>query len=281
MSERIDHVVINVEQNLDEAAAQYARMGFTLTPRGHHSLGTSNHLAIFGDDYLELLGLEPANADKPGASWQHPPGLVGLVLKTSGADATWAALSARGVPLEGDGPRAFHRPVVVDGKTLGDARFRTLRIAADRVPNGRVFYCEHLTPELVWRPEWQSHPNGVVGLAEYVYVAPNPETASALIRQAYGDGDFSRHENGLRWQAGPVSVWYLTAQGVADHYGVPASSVPQGIERAVGLTLRVRSLAGTRSLLTANGVKGLTEANGRLVVPSSETQGVILAFVEG
>ncbi len=48
----VDHVVINVVGGLDDAAAIYTGLGFQLTPRGHHSLGTSNHLAIFHESYL-------------------------------------------------------------------------------------------------------------------------------------------------------------------------------------------------------------------------------------
>ncbi len=32
----LDHVVINVLGQLDEAAAQYEQLGFQLTERGHH-----------------------------------------------------------------------------------------------------------------------------------------------------------------------------------------------------------------------------------------------------
>ena len=54
----LDHVVVNVRDRLDEAAATYGRLGFTLTPRGYHTLGSMNHLAIFGTDYLELIAAE-------------------------------------------------------------------------------------------------------------------------------------------------------------------------------------------------------------------------------
>src|SRR5919107_105247 len=55
----LDHTVINVLGELDSISAQYKRLGFSLTDRGHHTLGSSNHLAIFGENYLELLGYEP------------------------------------------------------------------------------------------------------------------------------------------------------------------------------------------------------------------------------
>jgi hypothetical protein len=276
MSERVDHVVIHVEEQLDQAAEQYARLGFTLTARGHHSKGTSNHLAIFGDDYLELLGVEPHNAAR---RWSHPAGLAGLVFKTADADQTWRQLRERDVPLDGDGPQAFHRPVEIDGTVLGDARFRTLRIAADRIPNGRVFFCEHGTPELVWRGQWQHHANGAQGLAEYVYVAIDPEAAVGILAQAFGRGDITRHAHGVRFQAGPVAIWYLTRDGVAAHYGIGADQVPQGIERAVGLTIKVEALSRTGQVLAANAVTGVTPHGDKLVVAPDQANGVILAFV--
>ena len=52
----IDHVVVTVGDQLEATADRYQRLGFSLTERGHHTLGTSNHLAIFETDYLELLG---------------------------------------------------------------------------------------------------------------------------------------------------------------------------------------------------------------------------------
>src|SRR6478736_5011664 len=53
-----DHVVITV-RDLDAAAAQWKRLGFTVSPRGLHSpqMGTANHTIMFGEDYLELLGV--------------------------------------------------------------------------------------------------------------------------------------------------------------------------------------------------------------------------------
>jgi len=54
----LDHAVIRVA-DLDRAAADFTRLGFTLTPRGRHSLGTENHCMMFGFDYLELLWVPP------------------------------------------------------------------------------------------------------------------------------------------------------------------------------------------------------------------------------
>lgn len=278
VSERVDHVVINVGQNLDQARAQYARLGFQLTTRGHHSLGSSNHLAVFGSDYFELLGVEPQNVAKFADGWNHPAGLSGLVFKTSDAATLWQQLTARQVPLEGAGPADFFRPVELHDNRTRDARFRTVRIAADRIPNGRVFFCEHLTPELVWRPEWQEHANGVTGILDYVYVAKDPAASAAILDQAFGPGVMSSVEHGLRLQAGEVSVFYLRPEGVAARFGVDAGTMPAQGERAVALTLRTNSLQRARDALRSGGIQNVREIDGRIVVPADQAAGVILAF---
>ena len=64
---QLDHIVINVQREMDAAETAFADLGFTLTPRGYHTLGSINALAMFGTDYLELLGF-PADGEvkRPG-----------------------------------------------------------------------------------------------------------------------------------------------------------------------------------------------------------------------
>ena len=99
MTFALDHVVINTLFDMDRAAALMAQLGFTLTPRGYHSLGSINHLMMFEHDYLELIGL-PSGTDKLRKDvLESPRGLNGLVFKVSDADAT-AARSARQRPCD-------------------------------------------------------------------------------------------------------------------------------------------------------------------------------------
>src|SRR6185295_11675001 len=63
----VDHVVV-VARDLDAAAAQWRKLGFTLSPRGTHSpqMGSGNYTIMFGEDYLELLGvLHETEQNKP------------------------------------------------------------------------------------------------------------------------------------------------------------------------------------------------------------------------
>src|SRR5260370_19152263 len=95
----LDHVVIDVRDRMDEAAQTFAALGFNLTPRGHHTLGSMNHLAMFATDYLELLGLGPEGANRPELA-PFPVGLNGLVFKTEDADAVHAHAAGAGLGMQ-------------------------------------------------------------------------------------------------------------------------------------------------------------------------------------
>jgi hypothetical protein len=168
----LDHVVINTLFDMDRAAALMSQLGFTLTPRGYHSLGSINHLMMFEHDYLELIGL-PSGTDKLRKDvLESPRGLNGLVFKVSDADASQRVLRDSGLAMLE--PQSFSRPVTIDG-VEHLARFRTVRTAPEMFEAGRVYYCQHFTPELVWRRPWMSHPNAVRGLSELVIVTSNAE----------------------------------------------------------------------------------------------------------
>ena len=80
-------------------------------------------------------------------------------------------------------PQSFSRPVMIDG-VEHVARFRTVRTAPGLFEVGRVYYCQHLTPELVWHRPWMSHANGVGGLRELVVVTSNIESDGSRYAKA-------------------------------------------------------------------------------------------------
>ena len=89
--------------------------------------------------------------------------MAAIALSTADADAAYAALRAQGAAVKP--PMDLSRPV--EG---GVARFRLVQI--DGAPS--VFVCQHLTPELVWRREWQTHANGAAELLGVSLAASTP-----------------------------------------------------------------------------------------------------------
>lgn len=178
----LDHVVVNAMRAMEPAAAIFAGLGFQLTPLGRHSLGSINHLMMTPGAYLELVGV-PHEGKQRQEVLESPSGLSGLVFATRDADREAARLRAAG--LEPSEPVAFSRPVEVDGETR-EARFRTVRVPGRLFPAGRVYVCEHLTPELVWREEWLSHPNGLCGIDRIEVGSTAPDEDAARYATAAG-----------------------------------------------------------------------------------------------
>jgi hypothetical protein len=168
----LDHVVINTLRSMDAAADCFEALGFTLTPRGHHSLGSINHLMMTPGPYLELIGV-PETGLQRQELLNSGYGLDGLVVHSDDVDADFARLTDAGLPAQPPGD--LSRPATIGGRTL-EARFRTVRFPANTFPGGRVYFCQHLTPELVWREEWLSHPNGFCGIDRFVIESPDAET---------------------------------------------------------------------------------------------------------
>ena len=189
MSAALDHLVINARFDLDAAAAIFAGLGFTLTPRGHHSLGSINNLIMFDEGYLELIGLPAGGERLRQEILDSPPGIDGLVLASDDPRATHAALVQAGFLVQP--VQHFSRPVEVDGASL-DARFGTVRLVPGQFAAGRVYFCHHQTPELVWRPEWLGHANGIHRIERLTVVSEQPEqTRQAFERLGRFDGRFS------------------------------------------------------------------------------------------
>ncbi len=259
----LDHIVVDVRDRMDEAAAVFTRLGFTLTPRGHHTLGSMNHLMMFATDYLELLGFGDAGVARPELA-PFPIGLNGLVFKTDDADMAFDHATSVGLPILP--VQAFSRPVELDGQH-SDARFRTTRLDPTRIPMGRVYFCEHRTPELVWRPEWQSHGNGARAIARVVVATDDPQRSATLFTGLFGDAAVSETGKGRVVTAGTARVELATPAMVAAEFGDAAPLASGRAEYLAAAELNVASVAATAAYLRH--VPGVRIEPTRVVVPAS------------
>jgi hypothetical protein len=273
----LDHVVINARDDMDQAADIYRRLGFTLTERGFHSLGSMNHLAMFGTDYLELIAIPKGATSGRLDLLDYAPGLNGLVFGSEDSGATYAALQAVGVPV--DPPVEFTRPVEVDGQ-MHDARFRTVRMKPGVPPYGRVYYCHHFTRHLVWRDEWRHHANGTVAVARATIVEPAPDKAAKLYADMFGADAVRPIEGGQAVIVGNSRFDILTAAALAAEVG--SDAMPDAAGRPAymaGLAFRTTSLTRSAAALR-QGTIAFAERGGRLVVPAHEAVNTVIEFVE-
>lgn len=273
---QLDHTVINVRYAMDSAARCFDDLGFYLTERGYHSLGSINHLMMFELDYLELIGL-PAEAEhRPSGRpdiQNAAVGINGLVFKTANADETFSHLQAIG--MAADPPKSFSRPVdLPTGRQ--DARFRTVHVRGDVFPGGRVYFCEHHTPELVWRPEWQTHRNGALKTREFVIASEEfereAEAMGRLLRVPVSGNDAARAVAIDRCVVSFVSPGAYQAR-----YGALASEQAGRSSLFGAIVIEVGQLAAVRAMVAGWPVPVIVEAD-RIVVRQPEFD-CVLEFV--
>jgi Glyoxalase-like domain len=269
----LDHVVVNVRDQIDAGLETYKRLGFTMTPRGYHTLGSMNHLAIFGTDYLEMIAVQPGDTRR-AEILASPLGLNGLVFGTEDAASVYAALRDSGLPVEP--PLEFSRPVEL-ASGARDAAFRTVRLAQGVVPSGRIYFCHHLTRDLVWRDEWRHHPNGAIGVARAVIAARDPSATVGLFRHMFGKDAVQRSAAGFTLAVGLSRFDVVDMDELVHRFGDAAPDGGGRNEFMAALTIRTRSLEMAAAALKAGRIDGMRDAD-RMVVPAKLTFGVTLEF---
>jgi hypothetical protein len=162
--------------DLDAAAAVWEKLGFAVTPISVHQVsgkpaGTSNRCVMLEEGYLELLA---PTADTPNAKRvrDRMKRFVGVHLAcfgTPAAEAEHRRLADHGFEPE---PLVSLQRTIETGELV---RFRVVYVPPDKMPEGRVQYCEHLTPRQVWR---EGFVNPFRLRAVYV-VADDPEEVAA------------------------------------------------------------------------------------------------------
>ena len=242
----LDHLVINVRDRMDDAARTFEDLGFLVTPPSLHTLGSLNRTVVFDTSYIELLGFPPG---KPPAArpelGARAAGPLALVFRTADADATHRLLASGGFmprPVQ-----AFARPVSLGVGEPRDAGFRVTRLEPDAVLGAWIYFCQHLTPELIWRPEWRQHPNRARAITR-IGVAVH-DTAGALSRYSLATGAALLHgsEPALRLADG-CRLDFLRpdasrAEGIATVRIRLADDAPGSVAHAMGLRLHLVPMA--------------------------------------
>jgi len=267
----IDHVVVLV-RDLDRAQQTYARMGFTLTPRGFHTLGSQNHCLMFGSDYVELLAVP-----RPHPAQQYftdflakGEGLGAIALATDDAGGLHAGLAADGIAT--DAPLDFSRPV----EGLGEARFRIVQLPPQESPGCRMFACQHFSRDIVWRPAYQRHANGATEIAAVAVVAEFPESAAACYGRLMATTP-QRIEEGFLVQTGSAPIALATRWKLGHRlHGVGLLLRPR--PQVAALFVRVADRAASAALLRRNGLQAAKLRDGSFAVSAQDAHGVAVIF---
>ncbi|MBL8831109.1 MAG: VOC family protein [Rhodospirillales bacterium] len=278
--EGIDHVILGTG-DLEAARAAWARLGFTISPRGRHKgWGTGNYCIMLEKDYLELLGMvDPAGFDNGLAAMlaKQGDGLLGFALATQDADAAAAWLASRGRPHE---RKDLGRLLELPEGTV-ELKF-ALAMPKDAWPGGiRPFVTGHLMRDAVWRPEWTAHANTACAIQSLTCVVDDPLSLVDAYERVFGLGTAVPTDDTLavRWGRGAGLV--LFAKPADFTFLHPAVGPDEPVRAGLaGMTLLVRSLDACASALKAGGVDFDRDRTAALHLPPEEAGGVALSFVE-
>ena len=272
LPEPFDHAVI-VCGDLDAAVTQWRVLGFTLTPRGYHTLGSQNHCIMLARDYLELLHV---TAPSPSRQYywdaqQRGGGCAAMSCKSRDAFATADRLRAAG--FQPSDPIEFSRPVRLDDGSEHPATFRVT--ALDHAPGARYFVCEHRTPELLWRPEWMTHANGAQAIAATYLVVGAGQVARTV--EAYatltGAAVTGATQDMATLDIAGAAFVVTTSQALADVIGVQAAKPGYAAIRLV-----TDDLEKARTHWQAHGVQAIDLSPSMSLVPAEQANGVALIF---
>jgi catechol 2,3-dioxygenase-like lactoylglutathione lyase family enzyme len=275
----LDHVGL-VGSDLGEAIAALRRLGFSPTaPRvlsGHDpatgatvSLGQSSAHAVFRSGYVELSAVEHPTAQHHLAAYLGRPG--SLKILAFGVDDVAAAqqrCTAAGVRVRAICSASRS---VEYGRRHGTARFEWFMLEPDDVPEGLLCCVRHRTPELLFQPEVQQHPNGAQALAG-VYVLAS--SATALARRYAAITGTPANDGELALPGGWVRV--LDSRAFEARFpGAGLTSVP-GL---AGFAVRVEDPGAALQRLARSGVvPGGRTAAGFWIRPQ-DAAGCVLEFV--
>jgi catechol 2,3-dioxygenase-like lactoylglutathione lyase family enzyme len=277
---KVDHAILFV-RDLDTAATRYRRLGFTLTPRYTHPWGGfSNHNLMFEQDYVELLlPIEPTERnlarfrelDRSGEGLKD----ISLAVPDSSAAArTYAAAGLPSLP-----PADIERPVTrPDG--IHEAKFCVVYLPVDRLlPGLNVHMIRHLTPELVWLPEYQTHANGARGLSRLVVATADPERFATPYAAMFGAVPHRGAAGDLTMPATQMTFTFVPPAQLGTLFpGVVFEAEPPFV---AALEIRVAQVERARQHLVHEHVPHRTAPDGALEIPPDQACGVLVRLRQG
>ena len=256
-TESFDHALVGVA-DLEDARLDYQRLGFTCCPRGRHiGWGTANYCIMFPDNYLELLGIVDAsqftnNLDKflagPGE------GLLGMGFASTDIDILGKKLGSEPTDLK----RLLELP---DGAV--EPRFRLLHPPTGSMPGLSGFFCQHLTPELMRRPEWLVHANDATGIASISIAVGDVEAAVRAYGNIFGEAAIQPGEESADIVLNECTIRIVQSDGD---------------EGLVELAIRVADVTAAADYLDQADVFFATQDDGLLIDPD-EACGAFLRLV--
>jgi catechol 2,3-dioxygenase-like lactoylglutathione lyase family enzyme len=276
----LDHTLIGVS-DLEEAKKTYEKIGFTITPRGSHiGWGTANYCIMFGEDYIELLGIVDDTRESNGLDKlleERGEGLLGMAFASSDPEKTRSSLQETGLaPSELlDLKRKLELP---EGDVIPE--FKLLRLRPEGLSERNLFICHHLTPELIRRPELETHANATDHIKSVVIVVEDPKSLQDYYNRLCGVLNVTLTDSTLSVRVGRMTMIFVSDSDLDLLFpGLVIDGDFPEFPYLIAMTLAVKDFSQTEEYLSGTDLTVQKIANGALRLSPKETHGVVLEFV--
>lgn len=277
----LDHVAHFVP-HIDSASAALERLGFTLTPfsaQSHRlepggplvSAGTGNRCVMLKQGYLEFLtptGATPV-ANQLRTATRRYVGVNLIAFGTAMPDLDHARLAKAG--FEPLAPVALQRSIETTSGT-DTARFTVVRVPPAAMAEGRIQFCQHHTPQLLWQPRWIEHANHASALTGVLLCIEDPQATARRYARFTG---LLPQVTGKLWRIDTArgSLLFVEPAQLKRRFG----PTPPVLPWIAGYTLGCDHSAATRSYFSGAGFALRTlDADRFFVILPPELGGIIV-----
>lgn len=288
------HHVGVINKDLTNLATCYEKLGFLLTPvstpkitidsnNSPISLGVSNRHAIFRNNYLELLGitdmeawsrlpkekLGPYNIDRPLSRYE---GLHVMHFGTNDIAYVKAQLTEKNISCSGI--KQFQRNVLTsDGEKTMKAQ--SIFFPDELTPEGLVQVAQHDTPELVFQPQYMTHPNSALELTEITLCCEDIQECATRYSRITGHRINEITENCYSINLGYSRIRIVTPrefQRIVPDYKLVT------LPFMAAFTVKTYKLDQARGVLRNNAVP-FVEYNSSIIVGKEDAGGCAVIFI--
>jgi hypothetical protein len=258
-------------------------LGFLTTPVNIHynsddrgnltRSGTANRLSTFSLGYIEILGAvaETPLADQLRTALSRYSGLHLLAFTHADAVSQKSRLEKSGFPMQ---PAVRLRRPIQTGDGEQTVQVSVIRTEPGVMAEARVQMLTHETPELIWLPEYSTHPNRTDALSDLLLISDDaPQKAERYSR--FTDCPLSRNADLNILSLSRGSLTFATPKAAETF--LPRIQIPD-LPYMAAVVLRSGDLAETRGVLEAHGVKPLRESDKIIVVGPEDAAGAYMIF---
>jgi hypothetical protein len=277
----LDHVAHFVPE-IDNAAAALEKLGFTLTPFSAQAqrpapgaalvpAGSGNRCVMLKRGYIECLTPtgDTQTADQLRAAIARYVGVHLVAFGTAAPGLDHARLAEHGyTPLP---PVALERQLSTP-RGEDTARFTVVRVPPAVMPEGRIQFCQHHTPQLLWQQRWLTHANRATALTAVMLCVEDPAATAARYARFTGLTAAGANAN---WHLDTARgrILFTTAASLKRVFNTDAPRLPW----IAGYVLATDNLSETREHAAAAGyAHGDLDRQRQFVVPPSSVGGIIV-----